>query len=108
MTAYPITMYGIRELQPGPRWGQLFDATWPAYQRFYLAEGRAARPSLITAGAALATHMPELLPTWARLSEQTGFDERCLRLLDPLESADLCAGRLQPSGYDGADAGLGS
>jgi predicted choloylglycine hydrolase len=74
MTAYPITMYGIREPKPGPRWGQLFDATWPAYRRFYLTEGRAARPSLITAGAALATHMPELLPTWARLSEQTGFD----------------------------------
>ena len=74
MTAYPITMYGIREPKPGPRWGQLFEATWPAYRRFYLAEGRAARPSLVTAGAALATHMPELLPTWARLSQQTGFD----------------------------------
>ena len=56
----------------GPRWRALFDATWPAYRRWYLPEGLEARPSLIEAASTLARHMPELLPTWARLSQQTG------------------------------------
>src|SRR5450755_4893130 len=28
----PMTMYGIREPRPGPRWRSLFEATWPAYR----------------------------------------------------------------------------
>lgn len=74
MTSYPLTMYGINEARPGPRWRALFEATWPAYRRWYLAEGRVARPGIRDAGAALARHMPELLPTWAQLSAQTGHD----------------------------------
>jgi len=27
----PLTFYGIRELTPGHRWRQLFDATWAGY-----------------------------------------------------------------------------
>lgn len=81
MTSVKITMHGIREPQPGPRWRALFAATWPAYRAFYLSEGVSARPSLRSAGAALASHMPELLPTWARLSEQTGFDDLASRML---------------------------
>ena len=76
-----LTMYGINEPSPGPRWRALFDATWPAYRRWYLSEGAEARPSLAHAGAALAQHMPELLPTWARLSEQTGFDPLATTML---------------------------
>ena len=76
-----LTMYGINEPSPGPRWRALFDATWPAYRRWYLSEGAEARPSLTEAGAALARHMPELLPTWARLSEQTGFDPLATSML---------------------------
>jgi predicted choloylglycine hydrolase len=81
MTQYPLTMYGIRELKPGPRWRAFFDATWPAYRRWYLSEGRAARPGVRTAGAALAHHMPELLPTWGQLLEQTGHDLDAAALL---------------------------
>lgn len=75
MATFPITLYGFHESRPGPRWRALFDATWPAYRRFYLREGRAARPTVAGAGQALATYMPELLPAWARLAEQTGFDD---------------------------------
>ncbi|GAA3639467.1 C45 family peptidase [Microlunatus ginsengisoli] len=74
MTQYPMTIYGIREPQPGPRWRGLFEATWPAYRRWYFSEGRAARPTPPDAGRALARYMPELLPTWARLAEQTTYD----------------------------------
>ena len=81
MSRYPLTMYGIREPEPGPRWRSLFEATWPAYRAWYLREGAAARPSLRTSGRALAEHMPELLPTWARLSEQTGYDDLAAGLL---------------------------
>lgn len=76
-----LTMYGIREATPGPRWRALFDATWPAYRRWYLSEGAEARPSIVEAASALAEHMPELLPVWARLSEQTGFDDLATRML---------------------------
>lgn len=76
-----LTMYGICEPGPGPRWRALFDATWPAYRRWYLSEGLEARPSLIEAASALARHMPELLPTWARLSQLTGFDDVATRML---------------------------
>jgi predicted choloylglycine hydrolase len=81
MATYPMTLYGIRESQPGPRWRALFDATWPAYRAWYLRDGAAARPSLRSAAAALARHMPELLPTWARLAEQTGYDDLAAGLL---------------------------
>ncbi len=81
MTSYPMTMYGIRERQPGPRWRALFEATWPAYRRWYLKDGPDARPSLERSAGALARHMPELLPTWARLAEQTGFDTEASAML---------------------------
>ncbi|HET9647542.1 MAG TPA: C45 family peptidase [Microlunatus sp.] len=81
MSAYPMTLYGLREPQPGPRWRQLFELTWPAYRRWYLSEGRDRRPSPVTAGAALSRHLPELLPAWARLAEQTGFDDDAIALL---------------------------
>ena len=76
-----LTMYGINEASPGPRWRALFDATWPAYRRWYLSEGPEARPSLAEVGKALNQYMPELLPTWARLSEQTGFDPLATTML---------------------------
>lgn len=81
MSRYPFTFFGIHEPTPGPRWKALFDSTWPAYRAFYLRDGRGTRPSLRTAGAALAQHMPELLPAWAKLSEQTGHDELAAALL---------------------------
>jgi len=59
----------------------LFDATWPAYQAWYLSEGDDARPDLATASAMLAKHMPELLPTYRRLVELTGGDEVAARML---------------------------
>lgn len=81
MTPGTRTLYGIREPHPGPHWRQLYEITWPAYRRWYLSEGAMARPQLTDAAAALARHMPELLPTWARLSEQTGFDHLAAAML---------------------------
>ncbi|MFB9378465.1 C45 family autoproteolytic acyltransferase/hydrolase [Kineococcus gynurae] len=75
MTTYPFTMFGITEARPGARWQALFDATWPAYRRFHLSEGRDARPTRAEAEAALQTHMPELHETWEQLVALTGDDD---------------------------------
>jgi predicted choloylglycine hydrolase len=78
---HSMTLYGIREEQPGPRWQTLHDATRDAYHRWYLSEGAAARPDLSTCGRMLANHMPELVPVWQRLVELAGGDEITARLL---------------------------
>src|SRR6478609_11351462 len=65
----PLTVYGIREPVPGPRWQALFTATWPGYRRWYLQRDVRPRPDLATARDRLAEHMPELLPTYRRLVE---------------------------------------
>ena len=77
----PVTVFGINEPTPGPRWQALFDATWPAYRAWYLGQGDAARPDLDTATAMLARYMPELLPTYDRLVGLTGGDETAARML---------------------------
>ncbi|HEY4993609.1 MAG TPA: C45 family peptidase [Nakamurella sp.] len=76
-----MTVYGINEPTPGPRWQALFDATWPAYRSWYLAEGDRARPDLGTGSRMLARHMPELVPTHDRLVELAGGDEVAARML---------------------------
>jgi predicted choloylglycine hydrolase len=54
---------------------------WPAYERWYLQQGEAARPSLETCRAALERHMPELVPTYERLVELADGDELTARML---------------------------
>ena len=55
---HSMTLYGIREEQPGPRWQALHDVTRDAYHRWYLSEGAAARPDLRTCHRMLVNHMP--------------------------------------------------
>jgi predicted choloylglycine hydrolase len=76
-----MTMYGIREERPGPRWQALFRATWAAYRAWYLSEGREQRTGLAASGQALSRHMPELVPTWERLVRLTDGDELAARML---------------------------
>jgi len=80
-----LLFYGIREAIPGPRWRQLFQATWPGYRAWYLREGEHARPGLARARRLLGRHMPELVPTWERLARLAGDDiaARMLTLYDP-------------------------
>ena len=80
----PLTVYGIREPTPGPRWQALFAATWSGYRQWYLQRDVRPRPDLQLAQRMLATHMPELVPTYERmveLAEQIGADEVAARLL---------------------------
>ena len=68
----PLTVFGINEATPGTRWQALFAATWPAYRKWYLQRDVRPRPSLQLAQDMLATHMPELLPTYLRMVELAG------------------------------------
>ncbi|MBD2765197.1 peptidase C45 [Kocuria sp. cx-455] len=77
---FPVTVFGIRESQPGPRWKALFDATWPAYRSWYQT-GAGVRPDLNEARGMLEKHMPELMPTWRKLVELTGNDDVAARFL---------------------------
>jgi predicted choloylglycine hydrolase len=89
-----LTFYGIRELVPGPRWQQLFDATWSGYRNWYFSEGESARPSLDVAYRMLRRYMPELTPTWERLVDLTSGDEaaaRMLTLYDPPPFLPACS-----------------
>ena len=88
----PLTVFGINEPGPGPRWQRLFAATWPGYRRWYLQRDVRARPPLSLAQDMLATHMPELMPTYEKMVELTrdvpdaGDDDvaaRMLTLWDP-------------------------
>ncbi len=91
---HELTVHGMSEPTPGPRWRALFDATWPAYRAWYLAEGDAARPSRDAAVGALRRHMPELIPTFDRLVELTGGDpvaERMLTLWNAPAFAPACS-----------------
>jgi predicted choloylglycine hydrolase len=89
-----LTFYGIREPVPGPRWRQLFDATWAGYRDWYFSEGESARPSLESAHRMLRRYMPELTETWERLVELTDGDETAARLLtlyDPPRFLPACS-----------------
>ncbi|MEI2776289.1 MAG: C45 family peptidase [Tetrasphaera sp.] len=66
--ALTLTMHAYREERPGARWQALARQTWPAYRRWFDAEGRTTRPSYAACRDALAAHLPELLSTWERLT----------------------------------------
>ncbi|MGB5951450.1 MAG: C45 family peptidase [Ornithinimicrobium sp.] len=72
LRSWPITFYAYREETPGPRWQALWEVTRSAYLAFYRRDGLAQRPTLRESRAALAEHMPELMPTYERLVDLTG------------------------------------
>ena len=62
-----LTFEAVSEAVPGPRFQARFEAAWPAYRRWFLRDGDAARPSYPVARQMLHAHMPQLVPTWERL-----------------------------------------
>lgn len=59
-----LRIRSIDEAEPGPKLGAVFDAYWPAYRRWMAkAEPLDADACVVQ----LASHMPELLPTFERL-----------------------------------------
>lgn len=77
----PLTFYSLAEPEPGPGWQGLFSSAWPAYRRWYLRDGAAARTSLRECEQMLATHTPELMPAWQRLAGLAGGDALAAQML---------------------------
>jgi predicted choloylglycine hydrolase len=76
-----LRLVGIDEDQPGPRWQELFEATWDAYRAWWLGQAGGSRPGRAEAEAALRRHMPELVDTHARLVELAGDDDVAAAML---------------------------
>ena len=76
-----IAFAAVRESLPGKRWADRFRRYWPAYRRWWLAEGDAARPTFEECRAALETHMPELVPVHERLTALAGGSDHAGRFL---------------------------
>jgi predicted choloylglycine hydrolase len=87
-----LEFHAVAELQPGPRLQARFEATWPAYRRWYLRDGDAARPSYPVAREALEAHMPELVPTWERIVELAGGGDVAARMLSLYDPPPLVTG----------------
>jgi predicted choloylglycine hydrolase len=87
-----LEFHAVAELQPGPRLQARFEATWPAYRRWYLRDGDAARPSYPVAREALQAHMPELVPTWERIVELAGGGDVAARMLSLYDPPPLVTG----------------
>jgi predicted choloylglycine hydrolase len=71
----------IAEPTPGAKWQSLFHYHWPAYRRWFLSEGGAARPLYLSSRKALQKHMPELVDTYDRLLELAGGSDLAARFL---------------------------
>ncbi|NKB77232.1 MAG: hypothetical protein GKR96_09345 [Gammaproteobacteria bacterium] len=71
----------IYELSPGDKWEHLFNEFWPDYKKWFLREGDEARPSYMQGLKALRKHMPELVPTYERLTTLAGGGDTASRFL---------------------------
>jgi predicted choloylglycine hydrolase len=69
----PLTVHAFGEDEPGERMAGQLRAVWPAFRRWW-QEGVNVRPDLDEARARLEQHMPELVPTWQRLTAMLGDD----------------------------------
>jgi predicted choloylglycine hydrolase len=70
-----LTLSAFAEDEPGDQIAGHLQAAWPAFRRWWhgrAAQPTAGRPSAAEARARLEEHMPELVPTWQRLSAMLG------------------------------------
>lgn len=81
LPAPALVLDAFAERAPGPDWAARFARLWPAYHRWFLAEGDAARPDYLACEAALREHLPELLPLWRQLVDLAGGSDSQARFL---------------------------
>lgn len=98
-TEYELAFRAIAETEPGPRWQRLFEEFWPAYKEWFLRDGDQARPTYATCLKQLTTHMPELSPTYERITELAGggdISARFLSLYNPPPYVTGCSQAVWP------------
>lgn len=81
MTDLSLRFDALSEDAPGPKWQGRWTRSWPAYEAWFTARGGDAGPSRAECRAALAHHMPELLPVYDRLVTLAGGSDRAARFL---------------------------
>jgi predicted choloylglycine hydrolase len=81
MTAHSLTFDAVAEAAPGPAWAARWRRSWPAYAAWFRGNGGDAGPSRRACEAALAAHMPELVPVHRRLTRLAGGGDRAARFL---------------------------
>jgi predicted choloylglycine hydrolase len=69
------------EDRPGRTWSEQYERSWPSYRAWFLKEGESARADLKTCRKKLGEFMPELIPTWERLSDLALSDPLATRML---------------------------
>ena len=75
------TFFAVSEERPGADWQRRAQAAWPMAKAWYLKEGLGPRPTPAEGRAAIAGHMPEMVPIYDRLCELAGPDEVAHRML---------------------------
>ena len=65
----------VSETKAGAKWQSLFQALWPAYQKWFLSDGIEARQTYLAGYRAFKKYMPELLPTYEHLCGLAGGDD---------------------------------
>ncbi len=78
---HELTFAAVAEARPGPKWRARWERSWPDYEAWFLARGGDAGPDRAACDAALAAHMPELVPVHARLTALAGGGDRAARFL---------------------------
>ena len=63
------------------KWQMLFEQYLPDYQKWFLSQGDAARPTYLKCLQAIKQHMPELLPSYERVVDLAGGGDMAARLL---------------------------
>lgn len=94
-----LTFSAIDEPWPGPKWRALFKRLWPAYRRWYLAEGIHARPTYLSCRRAMMACMPELVPLYDELAELAGggdSEARFLSMYGPPPYLTACSQAVWP------------
>ncbi|MEN8132478.1 MAG: hypothetical protein ABFS45_20320, partial [Pseudomonadota bacterium] len=81
MLKMSLLFRSINEPILGSKWRDTFVAVWPAYRRWFLSQGEAARPTYRQVVRALRRHMPEFLPNYERMVELAGGGDFAARFL---------------------------
>ncbi|WP_113910598.1 C45 family autoproteolytic acyltransferase/hydolase [Roseovarius dicentrarchi] len=81
MTDLTLQFDAISEVMPGPKWAARWRRCWPDYRGWFIAKGGDDGPSLAECKDALRRYMPELVPTYARLTALAGGSDRAARFL---------------------------
>jgi predicted choloylglycine hydrolase len=78
---HQLTFDAVAEETPGPKWRARWKRSWPAYRAWFERRGGLGGPDRSACEAALARHMPELVPVHARLTELAGGGDMAARFL---------------------------